>query len=372
MRTEILKIIEGGLERNSEKVKSYAKLMSEKLQDQGEEKFATRISALLDSKVAAHPVYLDEFMTKPVDQDSRLDMVEVSMAGKFSEEIILPDITRMKIEHYVESLKGRDKFLELGLDLPESLLLYGPPGCGKTSIAHYISERTGLPLVTAKLDGLISSLLGSTAKNIRKIFEYAQERPCILFLDEFDAIAKARDDEHEVGELKRVVNSLLQNIDKFNTNSILIAATNHEKLLDPAVWRRFSNVIEIPKPSQGEIEKLLKNNLKIVKATFLKDKKKIDIITEMLVGMSPSEIKSVCFNSVKQSILKDEKTISYATFLYQLYLSKGSYNEQNSLVEFLNTSGVSQISISKTIGISQRQVRNILEGKGDEIKNEKE
>lgn len=367
MRTEILKIIEGGLERNSEKVKSYAKLISEKLQVQGEEKFAARITNLLESKSVAHPVYLDEFMTKPVDQDSRLDMVEVSMAGSFQEEIILPDITKMKIENYVESLKGRDKFLELGLDLPESLLLYGPPGCGKTSIAHYISEKTGLPLVTAKLDGLISSLLGSTAKNIRKIFEYAQERPCILFLDEFDAIAKARDDEHEVGELKRVVNSLLQNIDKFNTNSILIAATNHEKLLDPAVWRRFTNVVEIPKPTKTEIAKLLKKNLTVITANFLKDKKKTDNIAEMLVGMSPSEIKAICYNSVKQSVLKDETNISYATFLYQFYLSKEGSNDQNSLVEFLNKSGVSQINISKITGISQRQIRNILERKGDDL-----
>lgn len=370
MRTEILKIIEGGLERNPEKVKSYAKLISEKLQEQGEEKFATRITNLLNNK-STHPVYLDEFMTKPVDQDSRFDMVEVSMAGKFNEEIILPDITRLKIDNYIESLKARDKFLALGLDIPESLLLYGPPGCGKTSIAHYISEQTELPLVTAKLDGLISSLLGSTAKNIRKIFEYAQERPCILFLDEFDAIAKARDDSHEVGELKRVVNSLLQNIDKFNTNSILIAATNHEKLLDPAVWRRFSNVIEIPKPSRLEIESLLKIHLRVIKTSFLKDKKKLRTITDLLIGTSPSEIKAICFNSVKQSILKDEKTISYATFLCQLYLSKGDHYDQDALVKFLNKSGVSQLNISQTLMISQRQVRNILEDKGDELLNEK-
>ncbi|MED1002603.1 ATP-binding protein [Bacillus mobilis] len=368
MRTEILKIIEGGLERNPEKVKSYASLISEKLQEQGEEKFAKRIKNLLNNK-SAHPVYLDEFIARPMDQDSSLDMVEVSMTGQFLEELILPEITKLKIENYIKSLQARDQFLALGLDIPESLLLYGPPGCGKTSIAHYISEQTGLPLVTAKLDGLISSLLGSTAKNIRRVFEYAQERPCILFLDEFDAIAKARNDEHEVGELKRVVNSLLQNIDKFNTNSILIAATNHQQLLDPAVWRRFSNIIEIPKPSQSEIEKLLTANLRMAKADFFRDRKKLDIIIKMLEGLSPAEIKAICFNSVKRSVLKEEDQISYATFLCEIYLSKGNHNDYNALVVFLNRNGVSQVNISKTLGISQRQVRNVLDSKGVELEN---
>ncbi|MCI4058988.1 ATP-binding protein [Bacillus cereus] len=370
MRTEILKIIEGGLERNAEKVKSYAKLISEKLIDQGEEKFANRIISLIESKSEnAHPVYLDEFMKKPVDNDSRLDMVEVTLSSELKDDIILPEFTKIKVDNYIDSLKAKDKFLKVGIDLPESLLLYGPPGCGKTSIAHYISQKTDLPLVTAKLDGLISSLLGSTAKNIRKIFEYAQERPCILFLDEFDAIAKARDDGHEVGELKRVVNSLLQNIDKFNSNNILIAATNHEKLLDPAVWRRFSNIIEVPKPSKVEIELLLNNNLKVINNNFLKDRKKIEVITDLLLGFSPAEIKSLCINSIKQSILKEEESVSYATFLYQLYLSIGTYNSQDDIVTFLNKCGVSQLGIAKNMEISLRQVRNILENKGVEDNN---
>ncbi len=367
MRTEILKIIEGGLERNSEKVKSYAKLFSEKLHEEGEGKFASRIMNLLENNSdSAHPVYLDEFMKKPVDNDSRLDMVEVTMSNDLKEEIVLPKLTQTKIDNYVNSLQARDKFMNLGIDIPESLLLYGPPGCGKTSIAHYIAQKTGLPLVTAKLDGMISSLLGSTAKNIRKIFNYAQERPCILFLDEFDAIAKARDDGHEVGELKRVVNSLLQNIDKFNSDSILIAATNHEKLLDPAVWSRFSNIIEIPKPSKVEIEELVHNNLSIVETDFLNDKKKTDVIVDLMVGLSPAEIKSLCINSIKQSVLKDEKTVSYVTFLYQLFLSVGQSNDQNEVVNFLYNCGVTQISISKNLGISQRQLRNMLESKGAE------
>ena len=118
--------------------------------------------------------------------------------------------------------------------------------------------KTKLPLATARLDGLISSLLGSTAKNIRKIFDYASKQECVLFLDEFDVIAKVRDDKNEMGELKRVVNSLLQNIDMFSPDSIIIAATNHHELLDPAVWRRFNKVLLIDKPTVPEIQKFLK------------------------------------------------------------------------------------------------------------------
>lgn len=361
MRTELIKIIEGGLERNPEKVKSYAKLISEKLRETGEEKFADRINNLLNKKTI-HPVYLDEFLSKPMDNDSRLPMVDIDIDTK-TEDVVLPPIVKNKIEDYIQSLSQRDKFSQLGLNLPESLLLFGPPGCGKTTIAHYISERTGLPLVTAKLDGLISSLLGSTAKNIRKIFEYAQERPCILFLDEFDAIAKARNDSQEVGELKRVVNSLLQNIDTFNENNILIAATNHEKLLDPAVWRRFTNQIEVPKPTEDEIPELLKLYLKSVNVDFIEDIKKIKTISEILNGLSPSDIKAICFNGIKRSILKNEDSLSYPTFLYQCYISNGYHNDLDELILFLNAKGVSQINISKTLDISQRQVRNILQRK---------
>lgn len=115
-----------------------------------------------------------------------------------------------------------------------------------------------MPLVVARFDAIVSSLLGNTAKNIRKIFDFADHKPCILFLDEFDAIAKARDDQYELGELKRVINSLLQNIDSFAKQNILIAATNHPELLDKAIWRRFNTVIEIGVPQDEELVRLLK------------------------------------------------------------------------------------------------------------------
>ena len=111
-----------------------------------------------------------------------------------------------------------------------------------------------MPLYMARLDGLISSFLGSTSKNIRAVFEFASRTPCVLLLDEFDAIAKLRDDQQEIGELKRVVNSFIQNLDSLGRDIILIAATNHEQLLDPAVWRRFQYLLHIDLPNLEQRE----------------------------------------------------------------------------------------------------------------------
>ena len=127
-------------------------------------------------------------------------------------------------------------------------LLYGAPGVGKTLLARFIGHQLRLPIVEARLDGLVSSFLGTTARNLGALFDFTERYRCILFLDEFDAIAKARDDSQEVGEIKRVVNTLLQCLDSRNVHGFTLAATNHEHLLDPAVWRRFESRIRIPKP----------------------------------------------------------------------------------------------------------------------------
>ena len=127
-------------------------------------------------------------------------------------------------------------------------LIYGPPGVGKTKLARYLARQLELPCVEVRLDGLMSSFLGTTASNIGALFDFANRYRCVLFLDEFDAVAKARDDVQEIGEIKRVVNTLLQSLDSRNGAGITVAATNHEHLLDHAVWRRFDSRIELHKP----------------------------------------------------------------------------------------------------------------------------
>ncbi|MBC2580583.1 ATP-binding protein [Clostridium sp. DJ247] len=364
MIPELLKIIEGGLNKDTSLVKSYATLMAEKFEKSGEEKVAERIKKVLE-KSSIHPVYLDEFVSKPVDRDSRLEMVDVEITPPIPEKIVLPKHISNQVENFISSLKHRDEFIKMGIDLPESLLLYGPPGCGKTSVARYISNRTQLPLVVAKLDALVSSLLGNTAKNISKIFNYAKNRPCILFLDEFDAIAKARDDKHEVGELKRVVNSLLQNIDEFNKENILIAATNHENMLDPAIWRRFSNVINISLPDEEEIIQLLFMFLKEIDVEFKDDARQLKIIIKNLIGLSPADIKTLCYNTIKNIIINNQKSLSYGAFLYNIYLHKNISFSDKEIINFLYENDVKQKEIVEILNVSIRQVRKEIKGGGE-------
>lgn len=361
MFTEVIKIIEGGLDSDKEKVLSYARLLAKNLEQEGEKSFSNKIRKTLEKKTS-HPVYLDELLSLPVDQESKLSIADVSYPDSDVPNLVLPYYIQVKLDDFLNQIKFKDALQKRGVDSVATLLLYGPPGCGKTSIASYVSNKSGLPLVTAKLDTLISSLLGSTAKNIRKIFDFANSKPCILFLDEFDAIAKARDDQHELGELKRVVNSLLQNIDAFSKNNILIAATNHEKLLDSAIWRRFTSIVEVPNPESEDIVKLVDYFFGDIAWDFKSDQKKCEYISKVLADVSPSNIKTLCHSTIRKMVISDQNEVNYSDFIYELYMFKnhGSIS-QKEFSKFLSESGVSQLTIQKLLNISLRQVRNLLE-----------
>jgi len=361
--SEINKIIEAGLEKDKDKVSNYARLLAKKLAEDGEQISSKRILDILKRKNYGGAV-TDALVAPPVDQESRMGIVEIDYQP-VTNELIFSKPVQLKLEDFKDTVKNKSRMDELGLEFNLSLLLYGYPGCGKSSAAKYIAAQLELPLVIAKLDTLISSLLGNTAKNIHKIFEYAKRQPCVLFLDEFDAIAKARDDQHELGELKRVVNSLLQNMDEYCREGILIAATNHHKLLDKAIWRRFQTVIELPKPGIEEIQRLFKHLPVMLDYSLIKHKQ-WGKIENALLGLSYSDIKNILQNMVKKVILKHEKQINFTEVLAEIFLFKnhGDFS-MDEFVQYMINSGVSQKQAAIYFNVSTRQIRNSMERMGE-------
>jgi hypothetical protein len=196
---------------------------------------------------------LGEVLTRntpaPVDRETAATLADVIFPGDIQPVAPLfnPTVSQA-IGTIIEEWANFDALSEIDIRPSKTCLIYGAPGTGKTRLALWIAQQMDLPVVLVKLDGLVSSFLGTTARNIGNLFSFANRYQCILMLDEFDAIAKIRDDPQEVGEIKRVVNALLQNLDARRDVGFTIGITNHPKLLDPAVWRRFEVQLEIPKP----------------------------------------------------------------------------------------------------------------------------
>ena len=185
----------------------------------------------------------------PVDRETAAPLAEVLFPPDIRPDPPLFNATVSRaIETIIEEWTNFEALSEVGIQPAKTCLIYGAPGTGKTRLALWIAHQLDLPVLVVKLDGLVSSFLGTTARNIGNLFTFANRHRCILLLDEFDAIAKLRDDPQEVGEIKRVVNALLQNLDTRKDAGFSIGITNHPKLLDPAVWRRFEVQLEIPKP----------------------------------------------------------------------------------------------------------------------------
>lgn len=198
----------------------------------------------------------------PTDRETATPLARVIFPGdSVAETPILNVALASAVDDLLAEWKRGEELGRLGAQPHMRCLIYGPPGVGKTKLARYLAAQLALPCVEVRLDGLVSSFLGTTARNIGALFDFANRYRCVLFLDEFDAVAKARDDAQEIGEIKRVVNTLLQSLDARKGKGITLAATNHEHLLDPAVWRRFDSRIEIPKPDAAAREVLLKNFL---------------------------------------------------------------------------------------------------------------
>lgn len=215
-------------------------------------------------------------------------------------DLVLPDIVLSEFKELIEEHQRKELLHSYGLQPRHRILLAGPPGNGKTSLAEALAQELMIPFLIVRYEGIIGSYLGETANRLKKLFEYARSRNCVLFFDEFDAIGKERGDVHETGEIKRVVSSLLMQVDALPSYVVVIAASNHPELLDRAVWRRFQVKMLLPKPTIAQIETWLNRFENRFKIQVGNSK---SAIAQKLKSASFAEVEDFCTDIIRRYTL---------------------------------------------------------------------
>jgi SpoVK/Ycf46/Vps4 family AAA+-type ATPase len=279
------------------------------------------------------------------------------------EQVVLNAQSRDKIENLFKEWEDSDRLFKHNLFPTNKILFYGPPGTGKTLLANAIAQHLDFPVVLVRLDELISSFLGETGKNIRNIFEIASKESVVLFLDEIDTIAKFRSDEKELGELKRIVTVLLQHIDFFPDRSIIIGATNHDEILDKAIWRRFPLKIKLDLPDLESRRLLFKLFLKNINNDI-----DLNLISNITEGLNGSDIFDIVQTANKYSIISRSDKITNS-ILAKAYLSiantekfnkKPSKQTSYKLCQELKKAGFKLKEIESISGIAYTTLRDNL------------
>jgi SpoVK/Ycf46/Vps4 family AAA+-type ATPase len=259
------------------------------------------------------------------------------------------------LRQVIEEHHLSDRLLHAGLNPTRAALLVGPPGVGKTLATRWISRELKLPLLVLDLSTVMSSFLGKTGGNLRRVLDYAKQAPCVLLLDELDAIAKRRDDQVEVGELKRLVTVLLQEIDEWPASSLLIAATNHSELLDPAIWRRFDVIVDFPIPDtdllRSSVEQLLRDsNI---------DGAIINMLAMVLTGCSFSEAEREINTARRVSIVKSVALPEALLEVIVRRVASLGFDEKRKLAaELVSRNLISQRKASALLRISRDAIRD--------------
>lgn len=248
---------------------------------------------------------LEPFGAIPRDVDKGISLLETKWTNRYLNDLILSKEIRNSIERLIREFREWEVLEANGLLPVRRVLFCGPSGCGKTAAAEAIAAEIGLPLLYVRFDAVVSSLLGETAANLRRVFEYAQRGQWVMFFDEFDAIGRSRDDPTEHSEIKRVVNSYLQIVDNFRGRSLVIAATNFEQALDPAAWRRFDDVIRFEKPTNEQLKQLVKKRLVPLK---FNESQVTEIVTH-LSGSTYADAERVCLDIRKSCVIQGTRQV---------------------------------------------------------------
>jgi SpoVK/Ycf46/Vps4 family AAA+-type ATPase len=286
---------------------------------------ANELQRILDNGIGTSPATPDRalgFEPLPKDADRGAPLLEIRHPDRYLQDLVLADAQRAIVLRVIEEFRQWEVLEAHSLRPSHKLLFCGPPGCGKTVTAEVLSRELGVPLLVVRFDAVVSSLLGETAANLRKVFDYAARGVWVMLFDEFDAIGRSRDDATEHGELKRVINAFLQMLDRFSGRSLVVAATNFEQALDPALWRRFDEIVRFERPDRAQIEQLLAKNLARVHlaAGLLRG------AVERLDGMSHAEVERVCLDVLRQAALRGGRAVGPEEL--ELAVQRQEYRQQ--------------------------------------------
>ncbi len=243
----------------------------------------------------------------PTDSEKGFPLLSISEEFYSFDDVILTEENKHRLEYIITENQNSKKLRSFGLKPKQKILFCGPPGTGKTLSAKIVGSVIGYPFVYIRFDSIISSFLGQTATNLRKIFDFIESDKFVVLFDEFDIVGKKRDDPQEHGEIKRVVNNFMQMLDSYDGNSILIAATNHPQLLDSAVWRRFNEILEFKIPTATQREALFKKYLGVLKKM---DNVNIKELVKKTVNYSASDIAVICEDALRMSVIQSKTRIT--------------------------------------------------------------
>ncbi len=324
------------------------------------------IQLVTESPKLDSPLRNSSFSTIPRDHDSNLKLIRIEDPVVLNHEPIWEETVERGLLQILHERNMINELLKEGLAPSKSLLLTGPPGVGKTLAAKWIADRLQCPLLTLDLSAVISSFLGKTGSNVRYVLDYAKSTRCVLLLDELDAIAKRRDDATEIGELKRLVTVLLQEIDEWPQTGLLIAATNHPDLLDRAVWRRFDIKIEFPMPSDLQIQSSI--------AQFFEgktiDSKSLLLLPLFFNGFSFSDIFKELNHLHRKSVLEKKSFDGILIEFIKSNVQKLKPSQRKKVALDLLEQGVSQRTASHLTGVHRDTIRKVQNQKSELVINQ--
>ena len=236
----------------------------------------------------------------PRDADKGIPLLQVRDEHHSFDDLIIGDAVKGRLEAIVEENKAFKELLHYGLRPTSRILLCGPPGTGKTLTAKILATAMGYRLVHVMFDTVVSPYLGETASNLRRIFEFVEQGRFVALFDEFDIVGKMRDDPHEHGEIKRLVNNFMQMMDDFKGQSIIVAATNHQHLLDRALWRRFDEILYYDNPDPARRGRLLEKYLGALKKTGGMPYEELAGLTD---GFSAADVARTCGDALRAAVV---------------------------------------------------------------------